>query len=168
MWGHRESSLHAFQWSQVKLVERGWKTSNQSSFATLACWVINYQTYKLQRNCSFLQMIFCKGHCALTISYHFPWMRPKNSTRPLLLPGWYAISAKRPDISWWQSYLVDTLHVEFLWADDGLRTGGTTTVELPEPALWDSISYTGSTTDCWTPIFNGRFRNRLIGDTYHI
>ena len=108
MWGHRESSLHAFQWSQVKLVERGWKTSNQSSFATLACWVINYQTYKLQRNCSFLQMIFCKGHCALTISYHFPWMRPKNSTRPLLLPGWYAISAKRPDISWWQSHLVDT------------------------------------------------------------
>lgn len=103
IWGHRESSLHAFQWSQVKHVERGWTTSNPSSFATLACWVINHRTYKLQRKCSFLQMIFCQEHCALTISYTFPWMRRKNSTRPLLLPGWYAISAKRPDISWWQS-----------------------------------------------------------------
>jgi len=42
---------------------------------------------------------FLPGALRLLISYHFPWMRQKNSTRPLLLPGWYAISAKRPDIS---------------------------------------------------------------------
>lgn len=93
---------------------------------------------------------FLPGALRLIISYHFPWMRRKNSTRPLLLPGWYAISAKRPDISWWQSHLVDTpttcrvcvgwwIEIWRNYNKGMIQTVAPSNMELPKPVLsWDS------------------------------